>query len=34
MTSIILGPKYLCLDNPMHRGVLWAIVHRVAKSRA
>ena len=23
---------YSCLENPMNRGALWAIVHRVAKS--
>ena len=25
--------QYSCLENPMDRGVLWASVHRVAKSR-
>ena len=25
--------QYSCLENPMDRGVQWAIVHRVAKSR-
>ena len=24
--------QYSCLENPMDRGALWAIVHRVAKS--
>ena len=24
--------QYFCLENPMDRGVWWAIVHRVAKS--
>ena len=26
--------QYCCLENPMERGAWWAIVHRVAKSRA
>ena len=26
--------QYFCLENPMERGDLWAIVHRVAKSLA
>ena len=25
--------QYSCLENPMHRGVWWATVHRVVKSR-
>ena len=25
--------QYFCLENPMDRGVWWATVHRVAKSR-
>ena len=25
--------QYSCLENPKDRGVLWAIVHRVAKSQ-
>ena len=25
--------QYSCLENPMDRGALWAIVHRVAKSQ-
>ena len=25
--------QYSCLENPMDRGVRWAIIHRVAKSR-
>ena len=25
--------QYSCLENPMDRGVWWAAVHRVAKSR-
>ena len=25
--------QYSCLENPMDRGALWAIVHGVAKSR-
>ena len=25
--------QYSCLDNPMDRGALWAIVHGVAKSQ-
>ena len=25
--------QYSCLENPMDREALWAIVHRVAKSR-
>ena len=25
--------QYYCLENPMDRGVWWATVHRVAKSR-
>ena len=25
--------QYSCLENPMDRGVWWATVHRVAKSR-
>ena len=25
--------QYSCLENPMDRGVLWATVHEVAKSR-
>ena len=25
--------QYSCLENPMHRGAWWAIVHRVAKSQ-
>ena len=25
--------QYSCLENPMDRGALWAIVHRVVKSR-
>ena len=25
--------QYSCLENPMDRGVLWATVHGVAKSR-
>ena len=25
--------QYSCLENPMDRGALWAIVHRVTKSR-
>ena len=25
--------QYSCLENPMDRGVLWAIVHRVTKSQ-
>ena len=24
--------QYFCLGNPMNRGVLWAIIHGVAKS--
>ena len=24
--------EYSCLENPMDRGALWAIAHRVAKS--
>ena len=34
--SLLLGNsrrRYSCLENPMHRGPWWAIVHRVAKSR-
>ena len=26
-------PWYSCLGNPMDRGVLWAIIHSVAKSQ-
>ena len=26
--------QYSCLENPVDRGALWAIVHGVAKSRA
>ena len=26
--------QYSCLENPMDRGAWWAMVHRVAKSRA
>ena len=26
--------QYLCLENPMDRGALWAAVHGVAKSQA
>ena len=26
--------QYSCLKNPMDRGAWWAIVHRVAKSKA
>ena len=26
--------QYSCLENPMDRGVWWATVHRVAKSRS
>ena len=26
--------QYSCLENPMDRGTLWAVVHGVAKSRA
>ena len=25
--------QYPCLENPMDRGVWWAVVHRVAKSQ-
>ena len=25
--------QYFCLGNPMNRGVLWAIIHGVAKNR-
>ena len=25
--------QYSCLENPMHRGTWWAIVHRVAESQ-
>ena len=25
--------QYSCLENPMDRGIWWAIVHRVAKSQ-
>ena len=25
--------QYACLENPMNRGALWALVHRVAKSQ-
>jgi len=25
--------QYSCLENPMDRGVWWAMVHRVAKSQ-
>ena len=25
--------QYSCVDNPMYRGVFWAVVHGVAKSR-
>ena len=25
--------RYSCLENPMDRGALWAIVHRVAQSQ-
>ena len=25
--------QYPCLENPMDRGVRWAVVHRVAKSQ-
>ena len=26
--------QYSCLENPMDKGVWWAIVHEVAKNRA
>ena len=25
--------QYSCLENPMHKGAWWAIVHRVTKSQ-
>ena len=25
--------QYFCLENPMERGVWWAIVHRITKSQ-
>ena len=26
-------PQYSCLENPLDKGALWAVVHRIIKSQ-